>query len=167
MYRSACKLSIITLHSLLSPTLVADVCKQRSCISLCLWRVFGLTVDSFAAIVAQVHRFVVSAGARPHAPQIMARARLKRKESLALEEAATATSVGVGNIASIARQNDISDITERLSSDPQLAFTLGSLLRDGTLVTMLKGGDYGQKCQGRRESCENERMAIAHLPLHH
>lgn len=100
--------------------------------------------------------------------------KMKRKEAQALEDAATATSVGVGNIASIALQNEIADISERLSNDPQLAFTLGSLLRDGTLVSMLKGGDYDkdvkaiektQKSKGwRSRALRSTAKTMKHLP---
>lgn len=105
-----------------------------------------------------VPRFVDApiAGAPATACIGMAPAKMKRKESQALEEAATATSIGVGNIASIALQNEISDITERLSSDPQLAFTLGSLLRDGTLVSMLKGGDYDKDVKAVEKAAKNK-----------
>lgn len=126
---------------------------RHACGCACCRVVSRLPIANVAAVVscyARAHpgmlqrfvpRFVDApiAGAPAAACISMAPAKMKQKEPQALEEAATATSIGVGNIASIALQNEISDITERLSSDPQLAFTLGSLLREGTLVSMLKG----------------------------
>ncbi len=47
---------------------------------------------------------------------------------------------GVGHLTSMAHDKEIDYIREQLKKDRDLTYTIGSLLRDGTLKTALAGG---------------------------